>query len=99
MNSRRDAARAFVRGDAYRSGAAIFTDGSRIWSYGPHYVIAEYITDPADGKIAYIVNEENYSPTTNQHRGAVKDALKQGGWKPTTRVHTGENGHTYRVWR
>lgn len=92
--SRTMAAMAFASGEPFRNGTAIFTDGDTVWSYGPHYVIAQY----RDGGETIGVNEERYSVTTSGHVGAVRAALRKSGWVPSDETYVGPNNHTYRVW-
>lgn len=109
LNSRERAASAFIRRMSFRSGAAIFTDGERIWSYGDHYAIAERLSETGEpepigvNESDYLVRDRNGnrspSATTRQHRGAVKAALTEQNYRPTTETYEGSNGHTYRIWR
>jgi hypothetical protein len=100
-NSRDAVAAAFLEGKPLHAGAAMFTDGETVWSYGHHYTLAYRRTDGS----GYSVNETPYilpngdkSRTTMQHAGAVKRALKAAGVQPSNETHDGDK-YTYRVWR
>jgi uncharacterized protein YdcH (DUF465 family) len=57
--------------EAYATGATkgasknMYIDGDSIYSYGPHFPIAERIPG------GYTFNSDNYSPTTNRHKSFV----------------------------
>ena len=52
----------------------VFFIGPRIYSYGSHFVMAERIHN-AKGAVAYFVNSNTYSATTNAHQAVVRRAL------------------------
>jgi hypothetical protein len=87
-------AKAFLARESFRSRGAAFTDGRSAFSYGYYYVTAQWRNDDSIG-----VNETFVSMTTSGHSGAIRRALQEEGWKATHETYTGENGHTYRVWR
>ena len=94
------AAKAFLDGKDFRQGS-IFVQGSRIYSYGHHYVIAERVTEPDSPRFHYGVNEAKWSVTTSRHTSAVTNALRYAGWEPTNETYRGDNGrgHIMRVWK
>lgn len=48
-----------------------------IWSYGSHFPLAIHVTN-AEGTHAVLMNEHNYSPTTQRHCSSVRRALNYG---------------------
>ncbi len=44
----------------------VFFEGDKIYSYGHHYLLGEFITNPK-GKQAIIINDKGYSVTTAKH--------------------------------
>lgn len=62
----------------YRQGSSssVFFYGDKIYSYGHHYLLGEFIVNPADEQ-AIIINDEGYSRTTSKHIGIVIQATRQ----------------------
>jgi len=94
FKSRDATAKAFVEKKAYQGGAAMFSNGRDVYSYGDHFMMAEWRDDGSIG-----VNEASYSRTTAQHKGSVKRALQSAGFAPTEELYRGYGGYHYRVWR
>ncbi len=56
----------------YGRGSNLFFEGKRIYSYGKHYLLAEFIE-----KDVIIINNEGYSSTTSYHITLVQQATRQ----------------------
>lgn len=54
----------------------VFFEGNRIYSYGRHYLLAEFIKN-ADGEEAILINDTGYSATTSKHIREVTGATRQ----------------------
>lgn len=54
----------------------IFFEGNRIYSYGHHYLLAEFIKNEA-GDEAILINDSGYSVTTAKHISEVSWATRQ----------------------
>jgi hypothetical protein len=54
----------------------VFFEGNRIWSYGRHYLLAEFIKNK-QGQEAILINNEGYSVTTSKHISEVRQATRQ----------------------
>lgn len=64
----------------------MFTRNGGIYSYGNHYIIAQFMDTPAKGGKAMLLwNDEQYSNTTGKHKSVVMGALHYG--QRQTMVH------------
>lgn len=71
--------------DSGRSSNVFFED-NKIYSYGRHYLLAEFETN-AKGELAIVINNTGYSNTTSKHIGYVIQGTrqyKQFFWKKCT---------------
>ncbi len=61
--------RAPVAGDIRNAGGNVFTsaDGARVFSYGTHYTIGQWVTHPKTGATLLLLNGRHYSNTTAKH--------------------------------
>lgn len=50
--------------------------GDKIYSYGSHYLLGEFITNK-DNELAIIINDEGYSSTTSKHISEITGATSQ----------------------
>lgn len=64
--------------DAGTNKTRCFTDGKKIWSYGRHFVMAEW-TDVRDsqGNEILLVNRERYSVTTSKMQGELRGQIRR----------------------
>lgn len=62
--------------EATNSSRNVYFHGDKLFSYGQHYVLAEYITNPKK-ELAVMINDEGYSVTTSKHIRQAKWALSQ----------------------
>lgn len=53
----------------------VFFEGDKIYSYGHHYLLAEFIT--AKGETAILINDKGYSVTTSKHICQIRQATRQ----------------------
>jgi hypothetical protein len=53
----------------------VFFEGKKIYSYGHHYLLAEFITNPKNEQ-AIMINDTGYSATTSGHISAVRSATR-----------------------
>lgn len=58
-----------------KCGAHVFFDGDKIYSYGYHYLLAEFITNK-DGELAIMINDRGYSNSTAEHISEVRSATR-----------------------
>lgn len=56
--------------------SSLFFYGDKIYSFGYHYLLAEFITNTA-GDIAIMINDSGYSVTTSKHISRVTSATRQ----------------------
>lgn len=54
-------------------GSNMFFEGSRIYSYGYHFILADKVE--YNGKAAFLINDASYSNTTNKHQSLVLRAI------------------------
>lgn len=52
------------------------TYGNKIYSYGHHYLLAQFIKNKND-ELAILINDDGYSNTTSKHIGAIIQATRQ----------------------
>lgn len=65
----------------------VFFEGGRIYSYGYHYLLGEFITN-SSGDLAIMINDKGYSQTTSGHISALKQATRQ--YRQFLRLQTDE---------
>jgi hypothetical protein len=53
-----------------------FFEGDKLYSYGKHYLLAEFITNQS-GELAVMINDKGYSATTSKHISEARQALSQ----------------------
>jgi hypothetical protein len=53
----------------------VFFEGKRIYSYGRHYLLAEFIT--VNGEDCILINDNGYSVNTSKHIAQIKQATRQ----------------------
>jgi hypothetical protein len=58
---------------SHGKGSNMFFEGSRIYSYGYHFILADKVE--YNGKAAFLINDASYSNTTNKHQGLVYRAI------------------------
>lgn len=58
----------------HNPGNSMYFEGTKIWSYGSHYLMGEIHTAKNGTKYA-LINEHGYSPTTGKQRSCCVDAL------------------------
>ena len=54
----------------------VFFDGNKIYSYGYHFLMGEFITNK-NGDIAIMINDSRYSATTSKHVAYLSSATRQ----------------------
>jgi hypothetical protein len=64
------------RSQAEAQCSNVFFESNRIWSYGRHYLLAEFIKNDS-GDEAIIINDTGYSVTTSKHIIEVRQATRQ----------------------
>lgn len=64
------------RSQYHAKSANVFFDGDRIYSYGYHYLMGEFITNK-NGDIAIMINNYGYSVTTSKHVSYLSAATRQ----------------------
>lgn len=64
------------RSQAEANCSNVFFEGDRIWSYGRHYLLAEFIKNNS-GDEAIWINDSGYSVTTAKHISEVTYATRQ----------------------
>lgn len=62
--------------DQARGGNVFFENGNRVYSYGHHYLLAEFIKN-SQGNEAILINDSGYSITTSKHISKVRKATRQ----------------------
>ena len=60
----------------YAKCTNVFFDGNRIYSYGYHYLMGEFITNKK-GDLAIMINNSGYSVTTGRHISILSAATRQ----------------------
>lgn len=67
-------------------GLHIYTDGARIWSYGPHYLAAKHgeilLSLNGQGHLpvaVVLINEQKYSQSTSRHTLLIERACAAVG--------------------
>jgi hypothetical protein len=70
-----DLATEFVNGGVSGEAGSMYIHGDRIYSYGPHFPIAE-----RHGGAVYVTSRQSPSKTTSTHVNAVKRAAEAGGF-------------------
>lgn len=58
---------------SHGKGSNMFFEGSRIYSYGYHFILADKVE--YNGKAAFLINDASYSNTTNKHQDLVYRAI------------------------
>jgi hypothetical protein len=53
-----------------------YFEGDNLYSYGRHYLLAEFITNKS-GELAVMINDRGYSVTTSKHISEARQALSQ----------------------
>lgn len=61
--------------DNAKCGSTFFS-GDKIYSYGYHYLLGEFVTNP-EGQTAIIINNDGYSSTTSKHISLLISATRQ----------------------
>lgn len=54
------------------SNGNVYFEGKTLYSYGRHFILAEFITDNL-----VMINDQRYSNSTSKHQGIVRQALRQ----------------------
>jgi hypothetical protein len=62
--------------EATNSSRNVYFEGDKLYSYGSHYTLAEYITNPKK-ELAVMVDDSGFSVTTSKHIGQTQWALSQ----------------------
>lgn len=73
----RELARDFVDGKTRGTAGGLYIHGNRIYSYGPHFPIAEW----REGEGVFITTRRSPSVTTSKHITLVKNAVQDRGMK------------------
>lgn len=58
---------------SFGKGSNMFFEGSRIYSYGYHFILADKVE--FNGKAAFLINDASYSNTTAKHQSLVWRAI------------------------
>lgn len=68
---------AFAQNNSERGKCGnLFFEGKKLYSYGYHYLLAEFIKDK-EGKDCILINDKGYSVSTRKHIGIVTQATRQ----------------------
>jgi hypothetical protein len=59
-----------------KCGNCFFDNPNKIYSYGHHYLLGEFITNEA-GQLAIMINDRGYSVTTSKHISEIRSATRQ----------------------
>lgn len=59
----------------YAKSSNCYFEGTKIYSYGSHYILGEITTKKIKGKIVVFLNDARYSVTTSKHQSQVSRAL------------------------
>ena len=84
--------------DARNQQGNLYFTGDRIYSYGPHFEIARFVTN-SKGTRGILLNSRTYSVTTSRHQSAVRSAIPPDMPKftvPDLDGHDTENLQYYR---
>lgn len=54
----------------------VFFEKDKIYSYGYHYVLAQFLKIP-NGEIAILINNKGYSSSTSEHINTIREATRQ----------------------
>lgn len=65
-----------TQSEGRNSSRSIFFNQNRIYSYGYHYLLAEFI-EGKKGETAILINDTGYSVTTSKHISEVRQATRQ----------------------
>ena len=77
FNSNREVAHVFAQQTQFEGRARhLYFYGNKIYSYGIHFLLAEFITNKA-GEKAILINDEQYSNSTRKHQKLVVAATRQ----------------------
>lgn len=72
-----DLIHAFAQNNSARGKCGnVFFEGKKLYSYGYHYLLAEFIKDN-EGKDCILINNKGYSVSTRKHIGIVTQATRQ----------------------
>lgn len=63
-----------LQSEARNRGTNFYFEHNTIFSYGPHFPIAAFITRPSDNKTLVMFTERTYSNTTAKHIAATRSA-------------------------
>jgi hypothetical protein len=64
------------RTQSHAKSGNVFFNGDKIYSYGHHYLMGEFVTNPK-GETAIIINDKGYSSSTASHISGLTMATRQ----------------------